>query len=153
MLFRLQMPDITEDRCRACTMLGGYEVQTPADAQRYTAALKRDEVPVSVGDFLDEDPCVGEAGLAFYREHFGRECPRVELDPANEEALALFCFVAGDATRALAPAYFDAACGRLAGDERKRILLRVMATRQDVTIQQIQTERATAARASRREGA
>jgi len=90
---------------------------------------------------------------SFGREHFGRECPRVELDPANEEALALFCFVAGDATRALAPAYFDAACGRLAGDERKRILLRVMATRQDVTIKQIQTERATAARASRREGA
>jgi hypothetical protein len=84
--WRLEMPHVTEARCGACTVTGGCEVTTDAEAREYSSAMLPPRL-VEVGEILEEEPCVN---LDLYQKTFpGRECPRVELDVENEEAATL----------------------------------------------------------------
>lgn len=106
---------------------------TEADAVAFSLALSHPGAPrvVEVGDLLEEEPCVN---LEAYRSSFpGRECPRVDLEPENEEAATLVQMRLAEDP--LAPAYFEAACGGLPPEERKRVLLRVMRAVGDPRVQ------------------
>jgi hypothetical protein len=112
--------------------MGGCEVMTEADARTFTAELQPPRV-VEVGELLDEEPCVN---LDVYRGVFpGRECPRVELDPENVDAATLVQMRLAEDP--LTPAFFDAACGDLPREERKKVLLRVLRAAGDDTVQRL----------------
>jgi hypothetical protein len=124
------MPHVTEARCGACTVTGGCEVTTDAEAREYSSAMLPPRL-VEVGEILEEEPCVN---LDLYQKTFpGRECPRVELDVENEEAATLVQMRIGEDP--LASAYFDIACGDLPREEQERILRRVMRAVGDERVQ------------------
>lgn len=105
MLFRRELPTITEDRCRGCRMLGGVEVVSQAQAELYSEMWHR---PVAIGDHVEEDPCVPAAELAVIEKERNQPCPRVVLSPDNWEALELLGMVTHPSTKALVQPLLDA---------------------------------------------
>jgi hypothetical protein len=135
--FRLDKPDITEARCRACVILGGCEVETEAQAREFSRLDERAEDPVRVGEFLELPPCVGEVDLEWFRREHDRPCPRVELRVENADALSLFRVSVREDARPLAAPLFEALCGGLPADERARTIHRVLSTLNDETVSEL----------------
>jgi hypothetical protein len=96
------------ERCAACRVMGGEDI-----------------------------PCVSEPELAWYREKMDQECPRVELDPENNEAGELVGFCLHDNLKGLSGSMEDALLGHLPADERASILRRVAGAIRDPQVSEV----------------
>ena len=82
------MPAITEERCRACSILGGVTVETETEAAEYRRLLAPQIPP---GDDLAAPPCVPPWKLAEIEKRTGRPCPRRELTDPDNYLVAELC--------------------------------------------------------------
>jgi hypothetical protein len=125
--FELELPLISEARCRACTILGGTTPQNEEEVRLYTEAIEATglmDYQVAVGTKLEVPPCVNPTDLAAC-EKKGRRCPRVEQDPENDDAMAVVRLNLMDHTHGLADAWMRMACAPLSLDEERAFLGRV----------------------------
>ena len=116
-------------------MLGGTEVENAGEEAFYRSLPELGDQDPSVGSFIELEPCVPEHYLAAIEEQEGRPCPRVELDPRNDEPLSLFQVLLREDLRPLAPALFGSMCGGLSREAQRGVLDRAIraVTDPDVT--------------------
>lgn len=79
------------------------------------------ERSLEVGDFLSMPPCLPPVLLRSLQKETGRECPRVELDPANHAACSLFTMLTRDHTRPLALSVFEGEAREWGWSKRRRL--------------------------------
>ena len=105
--------------------MGGGVVQTEQAAHELSELLPRS---VSMGDELNEQPCVAEHELGVY-EQMGRPCPRVDLDPLNADAAEATVLSIRPDVRHLVDPYLQAVAED--PEERAALILRVAGTLQN----------------------
>lgn len=81
---------------------------------------------VQIGRRVALDPCVPEHMLAAIRQREGRACPRVELEPKNEESAVLLSLLLREETRVLAPTWIEQNLTHLGDEESQRVVNRTI---------------------------
>lgn len=160
------MPHLTELRCRACSVFGGCEIQTPAEAAeleaiprvRLGASRIRNGEQTMEGDFIPTvgahaslPPCVSAAELDEINKATGRPCPLVPLRLENGLAARLTFLSMGEDP--LTPLFFDTVMAEEPITERRRLLERVMDAKGARDVSEARKEVAKAAQAEAKQNA
>lgn len=96
-----------------------------------------DDADLSPGRRVILPPCLPEHDLARYAVSYGRPCPRVDLDAANEEPAEIFGMIAREETRGLVRDWMDYNLGDFAVEERAAILNRALFAIHDPAISRL----------------
>lgn len=85
-----------------------------------------DDADLSPGRRVVLPPCLPEHDLARYVVRYGRPCPRVELEAANEEPAEIFGMLAREETRGLVRDWMEYNLGAFTLEEQAAILNRAL---------------------------